>query len=216
MLPALWPGDIVVVRSHHDEEVKPGDIVVFRHGGRLVTHRVVEVRSQESGVRSQEQLPVTHHPSPGVTLVTRGDRMDCNDAPVSSHTLLGRVVAIERGSRRLIPRQSTATRLASWILSKSEFATRVVLKMRDSGLGIRGSGLGTRGHVFQIVLEGKARSMQFLPSPITGKNPRKGKPGRDRCCRRSGSPRLAGAPEAASKTRYMSAKKSSASNRGTD
>ncbi len=137
MLPAVWPGDILLVHRHDPCQVKPGDIVLFGRNGRLIAHRVVEVGSQESGVRSQEQLPTPHQHKPMPTLVTRGDRLDCNDAPVSSHELLGRVVSIQRGSRQLQPRQSIATRLASRILRQSEFATRVVVKLRGSGLGVR-------------------------------------------------------------------------------
>jgi hypothetical protein len=56
-----------------------------------------------------------------------------NDPPLSRHEILGRVTAIQRGSRRFAPHQTMASRLASWILRRSELATRVVLK-----LGIRG------------------------------------------------------------------------------
>ena len=128
MLPTLWPGDIVSVHGHPAEEVKPGDIVVFRHGKRLVTHRVIQRTSCQKSIQ----------------WITRGDRMNYNDAPVSSQQLLGRVVSIERGSRRLVPRCSIATRLASWILRQSEFATIVVLRLRDWGLAIRDTGLGIR------------------------------------------------------------------------
>src|SRR5208282_774814 len=49
MLPAVWPGDLLSVRSDDAAEAHPGDIVVFKREGRLVTHRVVEVRRQGSG-----------------------------------------------------------------------------------------------------------------------------------------------------------------------
>ena len=74
----------------------------------------------------------------GIQWVTRGDSVGGNDAPISSQELLGRVISIERGSRRLTPHQSSASRLISWILCRSEPATRVVL-------GIMGWGLGERG-----------------------------------------------------------------------
>ena len=153
MLPAVWPGDVLCVRRDDALDALPGDIVLFSRQGRLVAHRVVEVRSQETGVRSQEQSPTTNHPSPRLTLVTRGDSLARNDAPVPSREILGRVIAIERGSRHLAPRQSFADRLASWILSRSDFATRVVLKLskagcelRDTANGTPGSGLGLAIH----------------------------------------------------------------------
>ena len=70
-------------------------------------------RIQDSGVRSREQSPITNHQSSMLTFVTRGDSVDGADAPVSEHELLGRVTAIERGARRLTPRQSALSRVAS-------------------------------------------------------------------------------------------------------
>ena len=117
---------------------------MFGREGRLVAHRVVEVRSRNPGDRSQKSAdrgpesgvrvssPESRVPSPEsrIEFVTRGDSLDSNDPPVSSYELLGRVIAIERGSRRIAPHQPNASRLASWILSRSDFATRVVLKVR--------------------------------------------------------------------------------------
>jgi signal peptidase I len=113
MLPAVWPGDILSVRSHDSAEALPGDIVLFAREGRLVAHRVVERSLCQDRIQ----------------WVTRGDSVEGNDAPVSSHELLGRVTAIERGSRRLTPHQSVASRFASWILCRSGLATRLLLRL---------------------------------------------------------------------------------------
>jgi signal peptidase I len=128
MLPAIWPGDILSIHSDNVAEALPGDIVLFGRQGKLVAHRVVERTTRQGRIQ----------------WVTRGDSVGRNDAPVSSDELLGRVIAIERGSRRLTPHQSLASRLASWIFSRSEVAIRVVLKVRGWGLGIRYSGHGVR------------------------------------------------------------------------
>ena len=119
MLPTVWPGDVLSVRRHNVVEALPGDIVLFLREGRLVAHRVVE------RTICQDKMQ----------WVTRGDSVESNDLPVSSGELLGRVTAIERGSRRLTPHQSSASRLISWILCRSELATKVVLRIR--GLGAR-------------------------------------------------------------------------------
>ena len=128
MLPAVWPGDILSVRSHDVVEALPGDIVLFAREGRLVAHRVVERTLCEDRIQ----------------WVTRGDSVGGNDAPVSSHQLLGRVTAIERGSRQITPHQSVASRLASWILCRSELATQALLRVRSWGLGPRGPELEIR------------------------------------------------------------------------
>lgn len=136
MLPAVWPGDILTVRRHEATEPLPGDIVVYKRNGRLVSHRVVEVRKPESEIRgpkAEVRIPNPESVTPAlprVEFVTRGDRVRQNDAPISSYELLGRVVALKRGSRTLVPHRSPASRLASWILRHSDFATSVVVKCR--------------------------------------------------------------------------------------
>jgi hypothetical protein len=121
MLPTVWPGDVLSVRRHNVVEALPGDIVLFEREGRLVAHRVVE------RTICQDKMQ----------WVTRGDSVGSNDAPVSCHELLGRVTAIERGSRRLTPHQSSASRLISWILCRSDFCTRLVLRLGKTGFGVR-------------------------------------------------------------------------------
>jgi len=171
MMPAVWPGDLLEVRRHGVEEIEPGDVVLFQRGGGLTAHRVVEVRRkdlgsglggrrQESGVRSAESVvwspesePLPPNPQPlipNLELVTRGDRHLEADRPVSADELLGRVTVIERGKRRLTPRQSPAARVAAWVLSRSEFATKVALKIRDTGLGKRDTGKDVRSSVLGV------------------------------------------------------------------
>jgi len=64
-------------------------------------------------------------------IVTRGDGNGCNDAPVQSHELLGRVVSIERGKRCIDPRLTVARRIVAWALRHSDLATRLLLRLRD-------------------------------------------------------------------------------------
>ena len=122
MLPAVWPGDILLVQSHDAAEAAPGDIVLFQRAGRLVAHRVVKRTISQQDIQ----------------WLTRGDTMGCSDAPISRGQLLGRVAAIERGSRRFTPRRSVAGRLASWLLSRSDLATRALLKVGTRGGQHRG------------------------------------------------------------------------------
>ena len=114
MLPAIWPGDILSIRRGDIAEALWGDIILFGRGGRLVAHRVVERTVCQDGIQ----------------WITRGDSLPGNDAPVSCHEMLGHVTAIERGSRRFIPHHSVPSRLASWILSRSEIATCLLLWFR--------------------------------------------------------------------------------------
>jgi hypothetical protein len=80
---------------------------VFQLHDRLVVHRVVG--------RS------------GDLVITRGDRLRHPDAPVPAAEILGCVAAIERRGRRIAPRPTRFTRLASAVLRYTEFGTRVAL-----------------------------------------------------------------------------------------
>jgi hypothetical protein len=114
MLPAAWPGDILSISSCDARQALPGDIVLFTLDGRLVAHRVVERVSDQGSSY----------------WITRGDSLSCNDPPVSQDQLLGRISAIQRGNRRLVPRLTLWSRTASWIIRRSEFCTRVLLHFR--------------------------------------------------------------------------------------
>ena len=111
MLPAVWPGDVLCVCRRSATQALPGDIILFARQGRLFAHRVVE--------------RTFHQGAP--YWITRGDTLDHHDPQVSSHELLGRITSIQRGSRRIVPRLTFRGRIASWILGRSEFCTRVLL-----------------------------------------------------------------------------------------
>jgi hypothetical protein len=111
MLPAVWPGDVLSVRRHGVDKSLPGDIILFARYGRLFAHRVVE--------------RTIHQAAP--YWITRGDRLDHHDPQVSFHELLGRVTAIERGRRRIVPRLTFWGRMASWVLRRSDLCAWLLL-----------------------------------------------------------------------------------------
>ena len=71
MVPVLWPGDLVTVRSCDSSELQPGSIVVFRQNERLVVHRLMHWV--------------------GDCVVARGDARLRYDQPVKAGEVLGRV-----------------------------------------------------------------------------------------------------------------------------
>jgi hypothetical protein len=111
MLPAVWPGDVLSVCRRSATQALLGDIILFVRQGRLIAHRVVE--------------RTIHQGAP--YWITRGDALDHHDPQVSSRELLGRITFIQRGHRRIVPRLTFWGRIASWILRRSEFCTRVLL-----------------------------------------------------------------------------------------
>lgn len=44
MLPTLREGDIVIILRVKTDEIRPGDVVVYRAGDKLIIHRVIEIK----------------------------------------------------------------------------------------------------------------------------------------------------------------------------
>jgi signal peptidase len=114
MLPALWPGDVLIVRAFSAAPAV-NDIVLFFRYGRLFAHRVVR--------------------NSGAELITRGDALSDLDPPLLASELLGVVTTVIRnGSRRLPARPpSIAQRIAAHAIRRSEIAYRFVLRWRKTG-----------------------------------------------------------------------------------
>jgi hypothetical protein len=82
MIPAIRPGDTLVVERQILSGLRIGDVAVYLRGGRLFAHRVVKV-----GGESER------------TVITRGDAMAHGDPPLLAHETVGRVQAIIPGPR---------------------------------------------------------------------------------------------------------------------
>ena len=87
MLPLIRPGDRLLV-GFGEQEARLGDVIIFRHGGQVVAHRVVGGRRRD-GVRR---------------LIAKGDNEPLATEDVAPSELLGVVRAIDRGSRGLSTR----------------------------------------------------------------------------------------------------------------
>jgi hypothetical protein len=85
MLPWMRPGDISRVRRASIENVRCGDLVLFRWHERLFVHRIVDERVK-LGVRQ---------------VSAKGDAHPEADGWLGKDELLGRVVCIYRGARRI-------------------------------------------------------------------------------------------------------------------
>lgn len=115
MLPALWPGDTLMIERADAEAVQPGDIVLFARNRRFFVHRVIAKNQRDEKIQ------------------TRGDAMPNMDPPVSNPELLGRVVSVMRNGRTLEPRRerSAASRSVGVLLQHSQTATRITVAMRQ-------------------------------------------------------------------------------------
>lgn len=104
MLPLFREGDQVLV-EHGGAGVRRGDIVVFRHGERLITHRVLRRRRQAGEV----------------FYVTKGDNVLHLDPPVRAGEIVGRVLAIKRGGAD-ISLDTAAWRAFGWLVAIGSLA----------------------------------------------------------------------------------------------
>ena len=84
MLPLLHDGDQVFV-SHDHGGLHSGDIVVIQRTDGLVAHRVLRIDITEDRR----------------TLQTKGDNVFLCDPVIADDELIGRVVVVQRGNRRL-------------------------------------------------------------------------------------------------------------------
>ena len=77
MFPALKGGEYALVEKCAPDEVKPGEIVVFRSANKLIAHRIHKIIKQNSDVQ----------------FITKGDNNSFFDKPFSGNELLGKVVS---------------------------------------------------------------------------------------------------------------------------
>ena len=113
MLPSIWPGDVLVVESKTGQEIVSGNIVLVARDCRFFVHRLVG------------RL--------GSHWITRGDCMPQNDPPSAAPELLGKVSAIHRGRRVLIPqsRVTLPVRTLAWMLYHSDILRNLALRVHS-------------------------------------------------------------------------------------
>ncbi len=106
MAPLLQDGDILVV-EHGNGDLRLGDVIVFRAGGRIKAHRLLRRRRAADG---------------GLSYLTKGDASVGYDAPVPAEQVIGRVVEVHGPNRH--------RRLESpfWILVNYLIATQAAAR----------------------------------------------------------------------------------------
>ena len=114
MLPAILPGDILLVRREPIGTIRRGHIVLFSRTGRFYAHRVARIENRSAAAR----------------LITRGDALTTEDAAVSDEEYLGRVTRLARGGTQI---ELSATpgperRVFGWALRHSDFLANSLMR----------------------------------------------------------------------------------------
>jgi signal peptidase I len=86
MYPTIRDGEVITVATVSAEEVVRGDVLLCRHGQRVLAHRVVGVSTR--GTDRFFEL--------------RGDAKTACDLPVGASAVVGRVVGVERNGRLVL------------------------------------------------------------------------------------------------------------------
>jgi signal peptidase I len=121
MLPAVWPGDTLVVDRVRQNQVRIGDVVVVGRRGKLCAHRVIA----KTGEPDDPQW------------ITQGDGLPKPDRPVAANELLGRVTYLIRAGKLIpVPAElSVVESLIAKVIRRSVPAARALVylnRMRQS------------------------------------------------------------------------------------
>ncbi len=88
MHPTIRHGDLITVEPVEPSNLKRGDIILYRLQNGFIAHRLVNIEERNGC---------------GLTFTLRGDASTTCDAPVKPEQVLGKVVRLERGHRRIDP-----------------------------------------------------------------------------------------------------------------
>ena len=94
MYPTIRDGEAITVAAVSTDDVVRGDVLLCRHGKRVLAHRVVGVTT--CGTERFFEL--------------RGDAKTSCDAPVAANAVVGKVIGVRRNGR-VIPLAGRAARL---------------------------------------------------------------------------------------------------------
>jgi peptidase S24-like protein len=124
MIPSIYPGDLLTVRSDSASDARRGEIVFFLLGGRPFVHRVMRKWPERNRV----------------VFATRGDALPKEDPSIDASQLLGRITQVQRRGKSIsiITKPGPFTRAHRWAVRNSSTFARLllaahVLRMRIAG-----------------------------------------------------------------------------------
>jgi signal peptidase I len=120
MIPAVWPGDVLVVERRAASEISNGEIALAGREGRLLAHRLIDAgANSSSGFATADRV------------LTRGDSQRGLVAPLAAREVLGAVIAVERGREVIAPRRQLkfCERALAALARNSSFAAGVLVRL---------------------------------------------------------------------------------------
>ena len=111
MLPAIWPGDVLLIRHCSVQAAGVGDVILFTRHRRLFAHRVI-----------------SHS---GGSLVTQGDATPAPDPSVSASEFLGQVIHVWRRGKSVATRPAVTVsgRMTAMFLRRSATVPRLLTRL---------------------------------------------------------------------------------------
>jgi hypothetical protein len=113
MIPSIYPGDLLTVRSESIADARCGEIVLFLLSGRFFVHRVMRKWPERNRI----------------VFATRGDALSQEDPSVDASQLLGRVTSILRHGKKvkLATRFNPWTKFLRWGVRNSDTFAKTLL-----------------------------------------------------------------------------------------
>jgi signal peptidase len=109
MLPAVWPGDVIVVRRKRVTDLAVGQVALCYRNGSFLAHRVV-ARSPNA-------------------IITSGDSLPYDDPQFCDTEVLGEVTSILRNGKAVAMCPCRRQRIIFRIARCSELCTRILLRL---------------------------------------------------------------------------------------
>ena len=88
MYPTIRENEAITVEPVVPQDVKVGDIILYRFGDSVVAHRVMRIEKREGNASR---------------FILREDTWGTLDEPVEAEQILGKVVSVERAGRNIDP-----------------------------------------------------------------------------------------------------------------
>ena len=93
MCPTIRENEAITVQPVVPQDVKVGDIILYRSGESVVAHRVIQIQRGDGDT---------------LRFILREDTWGTQDEPVQAEQILGKVVSVERAGRNIDPYSTRA------------------------------------------------------------------------------------------------------------